>query len=86
MRRSDIPFDVLRSLNEGREEAITLAEWLAIDMSTLLRSILPGVGLARAHEGLGEAANSYAEKGVTVRLKTRLGSCSLRALEQGVSN
>ena len=45
VRRSDIPPDVLQALNEGREETITLAEWLAIDMPTLLRSVLPEIGL-----------------------------------------
>ena len=40
-RRADIPPDVLRALNEGREETITLAEWLAIDMPSLLRSKTP---------------------------------------------
>ena len=72
MRRSEIPSDVLQALNEGREETITLVEWLAIDMPTLLRSILPGVGLAEAREELGKAADSLADQGVTTRLK-RIG-------------
>ena len=41
LRMADIPLDVLKALNEGREETITLVEWLAIDMPTLLRSISP---------------------------------------------
>ena len=69
IRRSEIPPDVLRALNEGREETITLVEWLAIDMPTLLRSILPDVGLAEARDELDGAARSLAEEGVTVRLK-----------------
>ena len=48
VRRSAIPPDVLRALDEGREETMTLVEWLAIDMRALLRSILPDVGLAEA--------------------------------------
>ena len=69
VRRSDIPPDVLRALNEGREETITLVEWLAIDMPTLLRSILPSVGLKYLREELGELADGLAHKGVTERLK-----------------
>ena len=69
MRRSDIPPDVLLALNEGREETLTLVEWLAIDMPTLLRSIIPGTGLAEARDQLEEAANGLADKGITVRLK-----------------
>ncbi len=69
MRRSDIPPDVLKALNEGREETITLAEWLAVDMPTLLRSVLPGVGLGEECEELGKVANSLASEGVTKRLK-----------------
>ncbi len=69
MRRSDIPPDVLKALNEGREETITLVEWLAIDMPTLLRSVLPDVGLAEAREDLGRAADGLAGEGVTKRLK-----------------
>ena len=69
IRISDIPPDVLRALNEGREESITLVEWLAIDMPTLLRSILPGVGLADASEELGQVADVLADEGVTKRVK-----------------
>lgn len=69
VRRSDIPPDVLKGLNEGRLETVTLAEWLAIDMSTLLRSILPAVGLADEEKVLGEAVERLAGEGVTRRLK-----------------
>ena len=69
VRRSDIPPDILEGLNEGRLETVTLAEWLAIDMSTLLRSILPAVGLADAEEALAEAVHRLAGEGVTRRLK-----------------
>ncbi|MDP6124260.1 MAG: hypothetical protein QGH20_00720 [Candidatus Latescibacteria bacterium] len=31
-RRADVPFDVLKALNEGREESLTLAEFLSINM------------------------------------------------------
>ncbi len=69
MRRADIPPDVLQGLNEGREETITLVEWLAIDMPTLLGAILPDVGLADARDELVEKAQSMADEGVTRRLK-----------------
>ena len=68
-RRVDIPPDVLRALNEGREETITLAEWLAIDMFTLLRAVLPDVGLAGAEATLMTAVEGLAAKGVTERLR-----------------
>lgn len=61
MRRSEIPPDVLRALNEGREETITLVEWLAIDMPTLLRSISPGVGLSEVAVQLDEALAQLSE-------------------------
>ena len=80
MRRADIPPDVLRALNEGREETITLVEWLAIDMPTLLRSILPTVGLAEAREELGRKADSLADKGVTERLK-QIGGALFRTTQ-----
>ena len=69
VRRSDIPPDVLRALNEGREETITLVEWLAIDMPALLRSILPDVGLTEAQGQLDEAMTVLADAGVTERLR-----------------
>ena len=69
VRRSDIPPDVLKGLNDGTIETVTLVEWLAIDMSTLLRSILPGVGLSDAQDVLGETADRLAGEGVTRRLK-----------------
>ena len=69
VRRSDIPADVLKALNEGREETITLVEWLAIDMRSLLRSVLPDTGLLEAADELDEAANHLASKGVTELLR-----------------
>ena len=69
MRRSEIPPDVLQALNEGREGTITLVEWLAIGMPTLLRWVLPEVGLAEAGDEIGKTADGLANEGVTRRLK-----------------
>ena len=78
VRRSDIPPDVLQALNEGREETITLAEWLAIDMPTLLRSVLPEIGLEETGDELGRAADALADEGVTRRLRG-IGQALFRA-------
>ena len=69
VRRSGIPADVLKALNEGGEETITLVEWLAIDMRSLLRSVLPDIGLLEAAGELDKAADRLASKGVTERLR-----------------
>ena len=69
VRRSEIPLDVLRALNEGREETITLVEWLAIDMRALLRSILPDVGLAEAQGQFDKSMALLVDAGVTERLR-----------------
>ena len=69
VRRSGIPADILKALNEGGEETITLVEWLAIDMRSLLRSVLPDIGLLEAAGELDKAADRLASKGVTERLR-----------------
>ncbi len=69
VRRADIPADVLKALNTGHEETITLVEWLAIDMPTLLNSILPAVGLASERYKLVTEARRLAQEGVMLRLK-----------------
>ena len=62
VRRADIPPDVLRGLNEGRLETVTLVEWLAIDMAELARHAgLPDEVVAEAERVAGE--------GVTRRLR-----------------
>ena len=66
-RIADIPPAVLDALNRGETETVTLVEWLAIDMPTLLGQALADVGvdapraLARAEAVRGE--------GVTRRLR-----------------
>lgn len=43
-RRDAIPRHVLRALNAGKIETVTLAEWLAVDFQTLLRHFAREVG------------------------------------------
>ncbi|AHL70631.1 DNA alkylation repair protein [Bacillus pumilus] len=42
---TDIPHDVLFLLNQGKIESVNLTEWLAVNHMTLLRHVLPSVGL-----------------------------------------
>jgi 3-methyladenine DNA glycosylase AlkC len=59
----------MRALSDGREESITLPEWLAIDMRTLLRSAIANVDMAEVAERLEAAYEKLVGEGVTVRLK-----------------
>ena len=68
-RIADIPPDVLAALNEGREETVTLVEWLAIDMPTLMGYIAPEIGLADKTHILVSAAQALAGGGVTKRMR-----------------
>jgi 3-methyladenine DNA glycosylase AlkC len=68
LRMSEIPPDVLAGLNEGRLEAITLVEWLAIDVTVLLRHVIPSVGLEDRAPELLETAGRLREQGVTRRM------------------
>lgn len=45
---ADIPPDVLENLHEGREETITLVEWLAIDVRRLARAVGADPKISRA--------------------------------------
>lgn len=68
VRMADIPPDVLRALNEGREETITLVEWLAIDVVTLMRHAMRDVGLD--DPALLEAARAAAGEKIMQRQRT----------------
>ena len=73
-RISEIPRAVLRALNEGREETITLVEWLAIDDAKLLASVLPDAGFTAAQTRVAvEHANEVAGLGIQERVK-RIGA------------
>lgn len=79
VRRADIPAELLEDLNHGRAETLTLAEWLAIDMSTLLASALPGIGWLEGLAEVAPVASQLAHEDVTRRMKG-LGAALLRAL------
>ena len=66
-RIADIPPDVLAALNRGELETVTLVEWLAIDMPTLLRHALTDARMS-APAAL-ERAEQLRQEGVTRRLK-----------------
>lgn len=66
---SEIPAAVLRDLNAGRAETVTLVELLAVDMVKLLRAVLPEVGLAENRTELVRAARDVADEGVMRRMR-----------------
>lgn len=69
-RISEIPPGVMKGLNEGRLETITLVEWLAIDVATLARHALADVGIdGKARTRLLEAAAAIRSEGVVARTK-----------------
>jgi 3-methyladenine DNA glycosylase AlkC len=77
-RRADVPPALRRDLNEGRDEARTLAEVLTVDLAELLRHAVPDMSAAAVREmkkaaGLGWIARTrmageliLAEKGLDV--------------------
>jgi len=81
VRRSDIPQELLSDLNRGLEEALTLAEWLAIDLPHLLQAVLPAAGCPP--ESIAEAtalARQLHQEPVRRRLLA-VGSTLFRALK-----
>lgn len=69
-RMSEIPPDVLRSLQQGREETRTLVEWLAVDLAVLLGHVLPETSLPEeALERVLGRAHAARELGVMGRLR-----------------
>jgi len=71
---SDIPEEVLMLLNQGRIESVNLTEWLAINHITLLKNVLPKVGLHNKLESIvSEMLKQDAESGMkAIRLTGEL--------------
>lgn len=84
IRMADIPPDVLRALNEGREETITLVEWLAIDAGALLRFIAPDAGLGTLSGEVERTVKRLEGKSITERL--RLVGEDLHAMASSLPN
>lgn len=80
-RRSTIPDEVLRALNEGKLETVNLVEWLAIDMYVLLGNILTEIGLEKQIDPLLEKSLTLQDQGITKRLKG-MGEILFQALEK----
>ena len=55
--RAGIPAAVKTALDHGRDETVTLVEWLAVDLPTLLSTVLPDCGFsgAAAEDSAGRA-------------------------------
>ncbi len=66
-RMAEIPPAVLDALNAGREETITLVEWLAIDVRKLARAMAADTGLDPA--AIGRDADALATLGIAARGK-----------------
>jgi 3-methyladenine DNA glycosylase AlkC len=66
--RATVPPDVREALERGEDETVTLAEWLAIDATRLLRNLLPAVGFdPGAAEGIVAEAENRAELAFVAR-------------------
>lgn len=63
--RAAIPAELQAALDAGREEPLTLAEWLAVDCGKLLAAVLPACGFAAAVDQL--LAVARAADGVMAR-------------------
>ena len=68
-RMADIPPVVLRALNAGRLETVTLTEWLAIDPVALMHAAVGDVDAPALADPLIEAARSLADAGITQRMR-----------------
>lgn len=71
---SDIPEEVLTLLNEGEIESVNLTEWLGINHITLVKHVLPNVGLSHKLESIvEEMLKQNAESGMkAIRLTGEL--------------
>ncbi|MBK7875507.1 MAG: DNA alkylation repair protein [Planctomycetes bacterium] len=82
-RRSEIPRDVLAAMNRGELETVTLVEWLAVDLATLVAHVAPESGFdAAATRRLVARATELAEEGVMERVRG-LGAAVRAELPRG---
>jgi 3-methyladenine DNA glycosylase AlkC len=79
-RRLEIPNEVLQLLNQGNIETVNLVEWLAIDMSVLLKSILMELDLSDAHK-LHIISATIQNVGIIKRLQ-RIGEALFHVLTE----
>ncbi|MCE9589846.1 MAG: DNA alkylation repair protein [Planctomycetes bacterium] len=79
--RADIPPEVLAALNAGAEEALTLAESLAIDMGVLLANVLRDLGMEDALDSLRPMIAGLAGVGVMQRMAV-IGQSLWEALDK----
>lgn len=68
-KREDIPAEVLEGLHEGWLSTVNLIEWLAVDMSKLLRAVLQQMGRTELIPELGPIADGVADQGVMQRIE-----------------
>ncbi len=67
--RASVPRAVRAALNAGRDETITLVEWLAIDMVALLRAAGEDARLGAATDELCSRARARQDEKFTARVK-----------------
>jgi 3-methyladenine DNA glycosylase AlkC len=81
-RMSEIPPAVLRALNRGEEETITLVEWLAIDVRQLARAVVRELALGAKGGPVLDAADELYSQGVMARSRG-MGAAWLAAAPRG---
>ncbi|WP_431026836.1 DNA alkylation repair protein [Lysinibacillus sp. LZ02] len=79
---SDIPKEIQILLNQGKIESVNLTEWLAVNHTTLLKNVLPSVGLQHKLENIiSETLKQDAESGMkAIRLT---GELLDKAIDEG---
>ena len=64
-KASEIPEEVFKLLNQGRIESVNLTEWLAVNHISLIKHILPSMGLEEKLEIIiSEIEKQNAESGM----------------------
>lgn len=63
-KASEIPNDVLTLLNQGRIESVNLTEWQAVNHISLVKSVLPSMGLEELEIILTELEQQKVETGM----------------------